>query len=46
MCAHITSVIWYLGIARNDPNHLKMRKSDFFLNLCERSDKKIESVDE
>lgn len=46
MCEHITSVIWYLGIAGNDSNHLKIRKSDFFLNLCKSSGTEIETVDE
>ena len=34
MCAHITSIIWYLGIGRHNNKLTKLRKSDFFLKLC------------
>ena len=28
MCAHITSVLWFLGYARNNPESLKPTESD------------------
>ena len=34
-CAHVTSIIWYLGYARHYPNLLKLRKSDSYYYLCE-----------
>ncbi len=34
MCAHITSVIWFLGVARHDKNKMKTRKCDIFMKLC------------
>ena len=34
MCAHITSIIWFLGIGRHQKTLLDMRKSEFFLKLC------------
>jgi len=34
MCAHITSLIWYLGIGRHNPTALKTRRCDMFLKIC------------
>ena len=32
-CAHVTSVLWYLGIARHDEKLLKIRPSQLFIEL-------------
>lgn len=34
MCAHVTSVLWYLGIARNNEELMKKRKCDYFFEKC------------
>jgi hypothetical protein len=34
MGAHITSLIWYLGIGRHNPTALKTRRCDMFLKIC------------
>ena len=34
MCAHITSILWYLSIARHGQNLTKIRKCDLFMKLC------------
>ena len=34
MCAHVTSILWYLGVAIFDSNLTKPRLSDLFLRLC------------
>ena len=34
MCAHLCSILWYLGIARNEPKLVEKRRSDFFIELC------------
>jgi hypothetical protein len=32
-CAHVTSVLWYLGIARHDNNLMKIRPSQLYIEL-------------
>jgi hypothetical protein len=34
MCAHITSLLWYLGIGRHNPEKLMPKKCDLFLKIC------------
>jgi len=34
MCAHITSVIWFLGVGRHNNQLKNPRKCDFFAMLC------------
>lgn len=34
MCAHVTSILWFLGIARNDKDLMKKRNCDLFKLLC------------
>ncbi|CAF1652082.1 unnamed protein product, partial [Didymodactylos carnosus] len=34
-CAHVASVLWYLGVAIHDPEMLKERKCDKFMSLCQ-----------
>jgi hypothetical protein len=34
MCAHITSVIWFLGVGRHNNQLKNRRKCDFFAKLC------------
>lgn len=46
MCAHITSLIWYLGIGRITPNILVPRRSDLYLKLCKDTAKDDEVNDD
>ena len=39
MCAHITSVLWFFGIARNRPNCMNIRRCDLFSAICKFSNK-------
>ena len=41
-CAHVTSVLWYLGIARHDQNLLKIRLSQLFIELFKDAGEKEE----
>ena len=33
-CAHVTSIIWYLGIGLNNRNLLKRKGADLFIDFC------------
>ena len=46
MFAHITSLIWYLGIGRITPNILVPRRSDLYLKLCKDTAKDDEVNDD
>ena len=45
MCAHITSVLWYLGIGRHIKTVTKLRLCDFFLKLCRDASDKYKEND-
>ena len=34
MCAHITSVLWFVGYARNNPELQSKRNCDLFKKIC------------
>jgi hypothetical protein len=36
-CSHVASVLWYLGVARNDQTKLKPMRSQNFINSCSNS---------
>jgi len=36
-CSHVASVLWYLGVARNDQSKLKPLRSQNFINSCSNS---------
>jgi hypothetical protein len=38
ICAHVTSVLWFLGIARFDEKLISKRKCDLFSTLCRNCD--------
>lgn len=33
-CAHVASVLWFIGFARNNPECLKPKESDMFFQYC------------
>lgn len=40
-CAHVTSVLWFLGYARENPEELKPASSDSYSQFCFDSEKNL-----